>query len=111
MSWLTAGGRVDIHGYIDEFKVVASLTDNTLRAYESAPWLRDAIVTADKKVSSKPRGILHLPAKFTVDIGKLRCSQLHASVAYEFGTWQQYCHISSATPSSSRARQYGADMV
>ena len=42
--------------------MVASLTDNTLRAYESAPWLRDAIVTADKKVSSASRPVQHLPA-------------------------------------------------
>ena len=40
--------------YVEDFKVVASFTDNTLRTYESAPWLRDAIVTADKKISSAP---------------------------------------------------------
>lgn len=50
------GGRVDVKREIEEFNVVASLTDNTLRDYEAAPWLKEALVTADKKISSN----LHL---------------------------------------------------
>ena len=51
-GWLGAGGRIDIKRQIEDFNIVASLTDNTLRDYEAAPWLKDALVTADKKISS-----------------------------------------------------------
>lgn len=53
--WLAwAGGRVDVKREIEDFNIVASLTDNTLRDYEAAPWLKEALVTADKKISSAP---------------------------------------------------------
>ena len=45
---------MDVKRQIEDFNVVASLTDNTLRDYEAAPWLKDALVTADKKISSAP---------------------------------------------------------
>jgi hypothetical protein len=46
------GGRLDIKKEISEINFVASLTDSTIRGYESAPHLPDAIVTADKKINS-----------------------------------------------------------
>ena len=49
---LGVGGRVDVKRQIEEFNVVASFTDTTLRDYDAAPWLKEALVTADKKISS-----------------------------------------------------------
>jgi hypothetical protein len=46
------GGRVDIVKEINEITFTASLTDSTVRGYESAPYLPDAIVTADKRINS-----------------------------------------------------------
>lgn len=45
------GGRVDIRKDIEDIRLVASLTDSTIRGYESAPYLPDAIITADKRVT------------------------------------------------------------
>lgn len=47
-----AGGRIDVRRQIEDFNVIASLTDNTVRNYDAAPWLKDALLTADKKISS-----------------------------------------------------------
>lgn len=47
------GGRVDIKKEINEINFIASLTDSTIRGYESAPHLPDAIITADKRINSK----------------------------------------------------------
>ncbi|KAK9799816.1 hypothetical protein WJX73_003553 [Symbiochloris irregularis] len=57
------GGRLDVRRQIEDFNVVASLTDNTVRDYDAAPWLKDALLTADKKISSH----LHLGAGY--DLG------------------------------------------
>lgn len=46
------GGRVDIKKEVNEITFVASLTDSTIRGYESAPHLPDVIVTADKRINS-----------------------------------------------------------
>jgi hypothetical protein len=46
------GGRVDIAKEIGEINFVVSLTDATIKGYEAAPWLKDAIVTAEKKLNS-----------------------------------------------------------
>jgi hypothetical protein len=46
------GGRVDIKRQINEIDFILSVTDATIRDYESAPWTRDAILTAGKKVNS-----------------------------------------------------------
>ena len=43
---------MDIRKEINEINFVASLTDSTVRGYESAPYLPDAIVTADKRINS-----------------------------------------------------------
>lgn len=48
-----AGGRVDIVKEINEITFTASLTDSTIRGYESAPYLPDAIVTADKRINGE----------------------------------------------------------
>lgn len=54
-TWcVQVGGRLDIKKEISEINFVASLTDSTIRGYESAPHLPDAIVTADKKINSEP---------------------------------------------------------
>jgi hypothetical protein len=45
------GGRVDIAKDINEIKFTASLTDATARDYEATPWIRDFIVTAEKKLN------------------------------------------------------------
>lgn len=47
------GGRVDIRKEINEINFVASFTDSTVRGYESAPHLPDAIITADKRINGK----------------------------------------------------------
>ena len=54
ISRAPTGGRVDVRKQVEDFNLVASLTDNTLRDYEAAPWLKEALVTADKKISSAP---------------------------------------------------------
>ena len=60
---LQVGGRVDIKKEIDEINFVASLTDSTVRGYDSAPYLPDAIITADKRINSEhPRTCL--PCRF-----------------------------------------------
>jgi hypothetical protein len=47
------GGRVDIRKEINEINFVASFTDSTIRGYESAPHLPDALITADKRINDK----------------------------------------------------------
>ena len=49
---------MDIRKDIDDIRFVASLTDSTIRGYESAPYLPDAIVTADKRVTGKRCSVL-----------------------------------------------------
>lgn len=46
------GGRADIRKEINEINFVASLTDSTIRGYDAAPYLPDAIITADKRINS-----------------------------------------------------------
>ncbi|KAK9824139.1 hypothetical protein WJX72_008067 [[Myrmecia] bisecta] len=46
------GGRVDLAKEIGEINFVLSLTDATIKGYEAAPWLKDAILTAEKKINS-----------------------------------------------------------
>lgn len=50
---LQVGGRADIRKEINEINFVASLTDSTIRGYDAAPYLPDAIITADKRINSK----------------------------------------------------------
>jgi hypothetical protein len=38
---------------INEIKFTASLTDASARDYEATPWIRDFIVTAEKKLNCK----------------------------------------------------------
>ena len=47
------GGRVDLRKEINEIKFTASITDATARDYEAAPWLKDSIITAEKRLNSK----------------------------------------------------------
>ncbi len=50
---------MDIRKDIEDIRFVASLTDSTIRGYESAPYLPDAILTADKRVTGEL--LRHLP--------------------------------------------------
>lgn len=52
-GFLQVGGRADIRKEINEINFVASLTDSTIRGYDAAPYLPDAIITADKRINSK----------------------------------------------------------
>ena len=45
------GGRVDVAKEIEEIKFTASITDASARDYEATPWIRDFIVTAEKKLN------------------------------------------------------------
>lgn len=47
------GGRVDLRKEINEIKFTASITDASARDYESAPWLRDSIITAEKRLNGE----------------------------------------------------------
>ena len=46
------GGRVDILKEIEGIAFVASITDQTLQTIDSAPWARDLLISAEKKISS-----------------------------------------------------------
>ena len=51
------GGRVDILKEIEGIAFVASITDQTLQTIDSAPWARDLLISAEKKISSaRPPG-------------------------------------------------------
>ncbi len=47
------GGRVDLRKEINEIKFTASITDASARDYEAAPWLKDSIVTAEKRLNGE----------------------------------------------------------
>ena len=47
------GGRADLRKEINEIKFTASITDASARDYEAAPWLKDSIITAEKRLNSK----------------------------------------------------------
>ena len=47
------GGRVDLRKEINEIKFTASITDASARDYEAAPWLKDSIITAEKRLNSE----------------------------------------------------------
>lgn len=47
------GGRVDLRKQINEIKFTASITDATARDYEAAPWLKDSIITAEKRLNGE----------------------------------------------------------
>ncbi|DBA69267.1 hypothetical protein WJX79_004479 [Trebouxia sp. C0005] len=47
------GGRVDLRKEINEIKFTASITDASARDYEAAPWLKDSIVTAEKRLNDQ----------------------------------------------------------
>ncbi len=49
------GGRVDVSKDINEIKFTASLTDASARDYEATPWIRDFIVSAEKKLNCATR--------------------------------------------------------
>ena len=42
---------MDVAKEIEEIKFTASITDASARDYEATPWIRDFIVTAEKKVN------------------------------------------------------------
>jgi hypothetical protein len=42
-------GRADATKEFDDFTLTASLTDSTVKDYEAAPWMKDALVTARTK--------------------------------------------------------------
>jgi len=52
------GGRVDVAKEIEEIKFTASITDASARDYEATPWIRDFIVTAEKKVNARTTGLV-----------------------------------------------------
>jgi hypothetical protein len=45
------GGRVDIKREINDINFTLSVTDASIKDYEAAPWIKDAIITAEKKVN------------------------------------------------------------
>ena len=47
------GGRVDLRKEINDIKFTASITDASARDYEAAPWLKDSIVTAEKRLNGE----------------------------------------------------------
>jgi hypothetical protein len=49
----TVGGRVDVRKTFEDINFVLSLTDATAKDVENAPWLQDALLTADKKISGE----------------------------------------------------------
>ena len=80
---------------------MASLTDNTLRNYESAPWLRDAIVTADKKISrATESGLLHQSSSSSSSQALSASHTFAGSCAPEFHVHKRG-HSSAGQPGSS----------
>ncbi len=49
------GARTDVSQRIENFTLTASVTDSTIRDVEAAPWLKDAIITAE----TTEGGLLH----------------------------------------------------
>lgn len=47
------GGRVDLRKEINDIKFTASITDASARDYEAAPWLKDSIITAEKRLNGE----------------------------------------------------------
>ena len=45
------GGRVDVSKEINEINFTASITDASARDYEATPWIRDFIVSAEKRLN------------------------------------------------------------
>ena len=52
-AFSTVGGRVDLRKEINEIKFTASITDASARDYEAAPWLKDSIITAEKRLNGE----------------------------------------------------------
>lgn len=62
MHWLDThagqvGGRADFFKEIENIAFVASITDQTLQTIDSAPWARDLLLSAEKKISSAARAL------------------------------------------------------
>ena len=54
------GGRVDVTKDLNEIRFTASVTDASGRDYEAAPWIRDFIVTAEKRLNGTSLCMLHM---------------------------------------------------
>ncbi|KAK9836095.1 hypothetical protein WJX81_000640 [Elliptochloris bilobata] len=54
----TLGGRIDVAKIFDDIKVVGSVTDATLKDTNSAPWAKDLLITAEKRVNDNVTGML-----------------------------------------------------
>ena len=67
---LGPGGRIDVRRQIEDFNIIASLTDNTVRDYDAAPWLKDALLTADKKISSASLGFVRVSSCSCLTLSK-----------------------------------------
>lgn len=72
-AFSSVGGRVDLRKKINEIKFTASITDASARDYEAAPWLKDSIITAEKRLNSEflTNDLLLLHDR----TGKLHCVQ------------------------------------
>ncbi|KAK9836177.1 hypothetical protein WJX81_007073 [Elliptochloris bilobata] len=87
------GGRVDILKEIEGIAFVASITDQTLQTIDSAPWARDLLLSAEKKISSNVHaqagfdfGAESAFAKATVD------TEISNKAAVASATWFQRGH-------------------
>ena len=49
-------GRADATKEFDDFTLTASLTDATAKDFDSAPWMKDALITARTKKGEKREG-------------------------------------------------------
>ena len=50
---IAVGGRTDLRKEINDIKFTASITDASARDYEAAPWLKDSIITAEKRLNGE----------------------------------------------------------
>ncbi|KAL3155581.1 hypothetical protein ABBQ38_010838 [Trebouxia sp. C0009 RCD-2024] len=50
---IAVGGRTDLRKEINDIKFTASITDASARDYEAAPWLKDSIITAEKRLNDQ----------------------------------------------------------
>lgn len=66
---------MDVAKDINEIKFTASLTDASARDYEATPWIRDFIVSAEKKLNCTSRSPLVQVAviRFLFIYNKSRC--------------------------------------
>ncbi|CAK0787514.1 hypothetical protein CVIRNUC_010734 [Coccomyxa viridis] len=80
------GGRVDVTKDINEIRLTGSVTDATARDYEAAPWVRDFIVTAEKRLNANSTGM----------------------VGYDFGAQSAFVSVGADTELSGKEVQASA---